>query len=293
MEQDKHGLLAALNKEFKRLRFLYLCYLATAVMALILYFLDKRLTLLVLGGSLIFHLVVIRPRSKQYERSYLHVCGQSTLERRLGDARHTKEPTLLSEELLEARLVASNTTRGSILIREGGTGTYHGRPVRLGDVTFTHSFPMDGNTHHEFVTGTWVTVELGVDSGLDWRLIQKGVMMTQSMKEMIRQHSYLKRPMSAIPKWLETDDWQILCLEGTPDLPGGNFLDALRRLVGETNMALAVCVQKDRLHVFVTNRILGHKVSSRIPPNEAILSADFLPELDGILAASDALCTNI
>ena len=50
-----------------------------------------------------------------------------------------------------------------------------------------------------------------------------------------------------------------------------------------------VCVQGDRLHVFVTNRILGQKVSSRVPPSAAVAEVDFLPELDGILKASDAL----
>ena len=67
------------------------------------------------------------------------------------------------------------------------------------------------------------------------------------------------------------------------------FLAALRRLSAATDKPLAVCVQGDRLHVFVTNRILGQKVSSRVPPSAAVAEVDFLPELDGILKASDAL----
>mgnify|MGYP000670051316 CR=1 FL=1 len=39
----------------------------------------------------------------------------------------------------------------------------------------------------------------------------------------------------------------------------------------------------------LTNRILGQKVSSRVPPSAAAAEVDFLPELDGILKASDAL----
>lgn len=35
--------------------------------------------------------------------------------------------------------------------------------------------------------------------------------------------------------------------------------------------------------------ILGQKVSSRVPPSAAVAEVDFLPELDGILKASDAL----
>ena len=77
--------------------------------------------------------------------------------------------------------------------------------------------------------------------------------------------------------------------EGKPDVPGDAFLAALRRLSAATDKPLAVCVQGDRLHVFVTNRILGRKVSSRVPPSAAVAEVDFLPELDGILKASDAL----
>ena len=77
--------------------------------------------------------------------------------------------------------------------------------------------------------------------------------------------------------------------EGKPDVPGDAFLAALRRLSAATDKPLAVCVQGDRLHVFVTNRILGQKVSSRVPPSAAVAEVDFLPELDGILKASDAL----
>ena len=47
------------------------------------------------------------------------------------------------------------------------------------------------------------------------------------------------------------------------------FLTALRRLTESTDRPLAVCVRGDRLHVFVTNRILGQKVSSRIAPTDA------------------------
>lgn len=72
-------------------------------------------------------------------------------------------------------------------------------------------------------------------------------------------------------------------------MPGDAFLAALRRLSAATDKPLAVCVQGDRLHVFVTNRILGQKVSSRVPPSAAVAEVDFLPELDGILKASDAL----
>ena len=163
MKSESAELVSGLIRQYRRLRLLYLGYLAAAVLALVFFFVDKRVTLALVAASLVYHLVVVRRAGKAYQRAFVHACGQCTLARRLQDARHTEAPTLEEGELRRARLVAA------------------------------------------------------------------------------------------------------------------------------TDKPLAVCVQGDRLHVFVTNRILGQKVSSRVPPSAAVAEVDFLPELDGILKASDAL----
>lgn len=88
---------------------------------------------------------------------------------------------------------------------------------------------------------------------------------------------------------MEDGTWFALRPEGKPTCPVTPSSPPWRRLSAATDKPLAVCVQGDRLHVFVTNRILGQKVSSRVPPSAAVAEVDFLPELDGILKASDAL----
>ena len=274
MKSESAELVSGLIRQYRRLRLLYLGYLAAAVLALVFFFVDKRVTLALVAASLVYHLVVVRRAGKAYQRAFVHACGQCTLE---------------EGELRRARLVAANDAKGSVLVREGGSGTYHGRRVRLGDAGFTHSFSMEGKTHHEFVVGTWVTVELGKDTGLDWRLIHERVMMKPSRDAMLRRESGLRRVVGFGPGWMEDGTWFALRPEGKPDVPGDAFLAALRRLSAATDKPLAVCVQGDRLHVFVTNRILGQKVSSRVPPSAAVAEVDFLPELDGILKASDAL----
>ena len=177
MKAENLELVDGLRRQYRRLRLLYLAYLAAAVLALIFFFVDRRITLVLVAASLIYHLVVVRPAGRAYQRAFIHACGQYTLARRLEEPRHTAEPTLTEEELRRARLVAASEAKGSVLIKEGGAGRWRNRPVRLGDAGFTNAFPMDGKNHHEFVVGTWVTVELGRDTGLDWRLIQERVMM--------------------------------------------------------------------------------------------------------------------
>lgn len=282
-------LVNGLIRQYRRLRLLYLVYLAAAVLALVFFFVDKRVTLALVAASLLFHLLVVRRAGKAYQRAFIHVCGQCTLSRRLQDARHTEAPTLSEDDLRRAQLIAVNDAKGSVLIREGGAGLYRGRRVSLGDAGFTNSFPMDGKTHHEFVVGTWVTVELERDTGLDWRLIHRNVMMKPSRDAMFRRTPALRQVRGAGPAWMQSEDWFVLRPEDRPDLPCPPFLAALHKLPLSPDHPIAVCVQGDRLHVFVTNRILGQKVSSRVPPSAAVAQVDFLPELDGILKASDAL----
>ena len=113
--------------------------------------------------------------------------------------------------------------------------------------------------------------------------------MKPSRDRMLRQEADLRRVVGFGPDWMEDGTWYAVRPSGTPDVPGHEFLAALRKLAASTEKPLAVCVQGDRLHVFVTNRILGQKVSVRIPPSAAIARTDFLPELDGILKLSDTL----
>lgn len=289
MNERKQGLLKGLTAQYKGLRRLYLVYLAAAILALVFFFVDKRVTLVLIAASLIFHLVVVRARSRAYTKAFVHTCLQSTLERTLQDASHTPESPLDPEELRQVRLVAVNPAKGSVLAREGGTGTYRGRAVRLSDAAFTHTFDMDGKRHHEFVVGAWVTVELDHDTGLDCRLIHPKVMMKQSRDPYFGGERDLQQVVSGLPDWMEAGGWLVLRPREAPQLPDNRFLSAVHTLANHTELPLAVCVRGSRLHVYVVNRILGQKVSSRVVPGPAVVETDFFPELGGILKLSDAL----
>lgn len=289
MKEMKQDLLGALSAQYRRLRMLYLVYLGAAVLALVFFFVDKRITLALIAASLIFHLVVVRRCSKAYCLAFVHACLQSTFARTLQNASHTSASPLDPEALQQVRLVAANSAKGSIIVREGGTGTYRGRAVALSDAGFTHSFPLAGKQHHEFVIGAWVTVALDHDTGLDCRLIHPKVMMKDSRDPYFSGQRELQQVVSGLPEWMDREGWLVLRPRETPQLPDGTFLSALRTLAGKTELPLAVCIQGDKLHVYVTNRILGQKVSSRVVPSRAVTDTDFFPELGGILKLSDAV----
>lgn len=291
MQKEHLDLVDGLRRQYRSLRLCYLVSLAAAVLALVFFFVDRRATLALVAFSLIFHLAVTRRRGRAYQAAFTHACGQYTLERRLENAAHTQAPTLDPAELAAVRLVAANPARGSVIVREGGAGLWRDRKVRLGDAGFTNSFSMDGKKHHEFVVGTWIAVELGRDTGLDWRLVHQKVMMKPSRDAWLQREPDLKRLVGFGPEWMEDGPWTTLRPDGAPNMPGGEVLTALRKLVSSTDKPLAVCIRGDTLHVFVTNRILGQKVPSRVPPTEAVARVDFLPELDAVLRCSDTLAS--
>ena len=291
MQTERLDLVDGLRRQYRALRLCYLVSLAAAVLALVFFFVDRRVTLALVAFSLIFHLAVTRRRGRAYQAAFIHACGQYTLERRLQDAVHTQAPTLDPEELAAVRLVAANPAKGSVLVREGGAGLWRGRKARLGDAGFTNSFSMEGKKHHEFVVGTWIAVDLGRDTGLDWRLIHERVMMKPSRDAWLQREGDMKRVVGFGPEWMEDGTWTALRPDGTPNVPGGEALAALRKLDSSTDKPLAMCIRGETLHVFVTNRILGQKVPSRVPPTQAVAQVDFLPELDAVLKFSDALAS--
>ena len=86
MKSESAELVSGLIRQYRRLRLLYLGYLAAAVLALVFFFVDKRVTLALVAASLVYHLVVVRRAGKAYQRAFVHACGQCTLARRLQDA---------------------------------------------------------------------------------------------------------------------------------------------------------------------------------------------------------------
>lgn len=288
MSKTAQELLNQLVRQYRQLRRLYLIYLAASVLALVFFFVDKRVTLVILAAMLIYYLAMVRRRSSAYAGAFVHTCLQSTLERYLQNARHTPQSPLDEESLRQTRLIAVNRERGSIITQEGGTGTYHGRSVALSDAGFTHTFWMDGKQHHEFVIGAWVRMELDHDTGLDCRLIHPKVMMKASRDQAFAQMSDLSAVEGA-PGWMRTEGWRVLCPRDNTLLPGNAFFSSLHTLVQHTQLPLAICIQGGTLHVYVTNRILGQKVSSRVAPGQALLTTDFFPELGKILKLSDTI----
>lgn len=273
-----------LRAQFRSLRRLYFCFLILAVLALVAYFIEPWLTLVLLGFSLVLNLLLGRKKSKEYVRNFSHLAIQLSLERHLEQASHTQEPAVTVQQVQEARMLPCNAAYGSILCREGGNGTYHGRQVRISDVTLAHTFTVGGKKRHNFAVGAWVTVELEKDTGLDCRFIGENTTPEQSLTEMLWVESDLKRTVAPTRA-----NWRVLCAEANPALPGNAFLKQLDKLHTKTDGRVAVCVRGSSLHVMLIGEIMAQKVSSRMEPGPNFAQAELLPSLPYALMLSDTL----
>ena len=270
--------LSALNKQFKRLRLLYLLCLLLAAAALAVYFVDRRVTLAVLGVNVLFYLLAARPRAKAYQRACIQSSVRMTLSRYLDEADYAS-PCLEPAEILDVRLAAED---GSLTQKEGGRGLWRGRGVKAGEVVLGNSFYRDAqHKGAEFLTGTWVRVELERDTGLDCRLIRKDLMDPRSHAAYFVRHPELHAPVQELPPWL-AEDWVVLA--GASDaLPPAHVLSHLKKLAAYTPAPMAMAVTGDVLSVFLRQRLLWRKVGIRQAPTEDWLNFDLLPELGYIL----------
>ena len=281
---DKES-FSALEALYRRLRLMCLGYLVLAVLALVFFFVDRRGMVAALAGCLVFHLLVIRPQTAAYRRSYIHACAMSMLSRRFQAPIHQPESFFAPEELRKVRLIAANSTNGGVLCREGCLGTYRGMEVLLGDITLAHSYPDGRGLRHQFLTGTWVTVKLGKDTGLDWRLIREDLMWKGSSDKLYKENPDLEQLRDLGPKWIR-EGWLTVRRKGTPDFPPDRVMEALKPLARAARMPMAVCIQGDQMHFFLENVILAMKVGLRMPPQRVLVEADRIPELDRFLAVA-------
>lgn len=275
-----------LHTQFKRLRQFDILLFILAVLALILCFIDSRMALAVLGLSLILKLLLGKKRAKEYEKNFIHLSALLTLQRYLDNAQHRHAPVLTEQEIRDVRMLPCNAASGSVLCREGGTGSYHGRSVRLGDATLTHTFTVNNKKSHHFTVGCWVTVMLEADTGLDCRFIGENITPVQSLKEMLWVESDLKQ--TGTPLMLRSN-WRVVCNEEKSAMPGDRFFRQLEDLHKKTNGQVAVCVQGNQLHILLAGDILARKVNHRIEPGPQLEYIDLLPNLPYALLLSDLL----
>lgn len=278
MDQE---LLSRLRIQFKRLRLLDLLCLSLAVLALSAYFIQRHATLAILGLNALLYLLTVRPRARAYQRDCIRASIRLSLGRYLAKAAYAS-PALDQAEVRDPRLVAVGEDPGAVTQKEGGRGLWRGREVQVGEVVLGNFFHSDAQHQRaEYLTGTWVRVELARDTGLDCRLIRRDLMDPRSRAAYFGRHDGLRPTAQELPRWLR-EDWVVIT--GREDaLPAQPVLSGLKELAGYTPTPMAMAVTGGVLSVYLHQRLLWRRVSLRQPPSEVWLNFDLLPELGRIL----------
>lgn len=284
MEQE---FLSQLSPQFKRLRLLYLLCLALAALALAACFFDRRAALAILGLNLLLYLLGARPRVRAYQRDCIQASIRLTLSRYLDGAVYAS-PALTPADIRAPRLVAADDSPKAIIQKEGGRGRWQGREVRLGEVILASSFYSDAQRRKaEYLTGTWVRVELAHDTGLDCRLICRDLMDPRSRAAYFSRYADLRPTAQELPSWL-AEGWVVIT--GREDaLPPAHVLDRLKKLADYTPAPMAAAITGNILSVYLCQRLLWRKVSIRQAPSEQWLNFDLLPELEHLLKIAGQL----
>jgi len=286
MELDRIG---ALRRDYKRMRVLYFIYLLGAVVSVValLTLPSKLIPLIALGCTVGYYLLVARPITRAYQRAYVHVCVQYTLEKYLDGPTHTAESPFDPQALRALRLLPAGEDARSVLLAEGGAGTWKGRDVRLGDASFAYLFTgADGKRRHEVVVGCWIEVSLDTDTGLDLRLLPPNVLGEDARRAFWASCPDLER--SSAGEKAPLDRCVALRAAGSHDLPP-QALPPLRHLLERSRSMPAVCVKGSALHVLLPGHVLGRKVGLRAEPVDEMSSCDLLPELKDVLTLAEAL----
>ncbi len=276
----------ALRSQFRKLRRMYLLFLLLAVAALGCYFLDSRLTLAVLGISLVLNLTVGRRASGSYKKNFTRAAAMVTLEKHLDVPYWEASPTLTEAQIREPRMLPANAGSGGAVCHQGGGGSCRGAQVLVEDVTIAHTFTENGKKRHHFTIGTWIRVDLGRETGLDCRFMGQTVVCAQSLKEMLWVETDLRSQTPPAPL---DPGWRVVTPEDTPALPEAAVLRQIERLRRDTDGQLALAIVGRHLHCLLVGRLMAQTVSSRQAPGAGFEKADLLPELSQILSLCEKL----
>lgn len=272
-----------IHSQFRRVRQLQMLCVGCVAAALAAYYLNKWLAVALLCLAVIMRLF-FRKQKKLYRREFLHVSAERTLRRHLEQGAHLFDAPHTEQELRQVRMLPCDAAKSGLVCCEGGTGRYHSREVRLTGVTFAHTYTPERAKRVNFTVGTWVTVQLKKDTGMDCRFLSVRTAPMPSLKEML---------------WVETDlqlmetpgdmknPWHLVCREGCDAIPGAGFRKQLERVYEKTNGLIAVCVQGDQLHFLLEDEVLAQEVSIRTPPEKSLETRDLLPGLSYGLHLSD------
>ncbi|MCC8127475.1 MAG: hypothetical protein LIO92_08765 [Clostridiales bacterium] len=274
--------LQQLELMYRRIRAELAVMLVLLIGALILFFVERRLTLVVLAAAVACQFLLVRPQQKRYTsaltKSNLEqtVCRYLNADSLLEKANSRLTPTALRR----AGLMPFREEQGTPLLRWEIHGYSDDLRLTLCDATFAQDFKLQkkGKKRVHFNSGVWVHIALPSDCGKRFFLYDE-----TSVPTPIRMDFFARQPAfeTALIPDQELSERFVLYRPAKDESsePPRSLLRSLKKLAQYTPGYIALGVNGDKLDIFIRNRFLAMPVSVSRKPTQQMLDFDPLPEL--------------
>lgn len=281
-----------MTNSFKELQQQYLKYrlsvfamLLILMAALAMVFINRVFTLPVLAMAMMYHLFILRPLQKQYSSSVTQANLELTVVKKAGAQKASeKSIELFTPQIIQsAELMPCQDGKNMPLFRWEIHGRSEELDLTLCDVTIPQSFHLSagGKKRIHFNSGTWVHLELPVDTKLNLRLLDE-----TSVPTPIRMDFFALLPgYKTVPVHDPDIEKRFVMYAPNPQeakLPD-SMIRNLKSFMEYTPGYIAISVKGSQMDVFVRGRFLARPVSAARKPDQALLDFDPFPELSYII----------
>lgn len=264
----------------------YLFFGLMGIALVVLLFLQSMGAAVVVGVLVLgYYFFLVRPDVKRFNAAYREAAVAASLSRQMEDAAYRGKEGIRREEILAAQLLPIKPDNSCMTFHRV-TGTGKGMTLELSDLTF--QLEDEGEKARPcFITGCWIRVTLDHSTGRSLRMVGRELVDTAVQRPWFAAHTPF------VPAGWEKEELdRLFCSytkEGEPlSLPDG-ALECLRRLAETAPESLAFALEGEMLTLFLRRRfVTPGDPGIKIPVTPALLTREYLPELEDILKLAAA-----
>ena len=292
MPMSNDEFLSSLRQYYHRLRLRISLMILILLTALVFVFVQRIVSLLLLGGGIVYYLIFIRRAQNRYTRAFTHANLACTIAPAIFASSIEEDggSSITKETITGAGLMPVKNVSGSPLLRWGMDGTLNGFSLSLCDATIAQDFSLAkrGKKRVHFNSGVWVHIALPTNTGQHWCLLDETSVPTPiRMEYFSHRHRMQTTPIGNDVLGKNYVLYQ-QAEKSQPLSPA--VLREVQKLADYTPGYPAFSVKEMCLDVFIRGRFLAGPVSMAKAPTQELLSFDPFPELDYILKIAKAVC---
>ncbi len=274
-----------LISEYRRMRLATFLILPLLICAAVFAFINRYITLALLAITLVYHLLYLRKKQKNYSSHVTRMNLLATTCRQLGaeDFFENSGGRITDELVIESGLMPVKQQKGSPLLCYGISGTLNGFEISLCDATIAQDFTLvkKGKKRVHFNSGVWVHIKLPENSQKRYCLYEESSVPTPIRMDFYSNKMIMKKAELDEPKL------QGRCVLYQPkdseDQINSRVEYEFAKLMDYTPGYPAMSVKGDHVDFFLRGRFVVRPVSVANAPTQQLIDFDPLPELSYLI----------